>query len=260
MSPNTGQALDEGPEIGVGVRSVLRACSLLSAFSFEHPRIGLAELSAAVRLPKPTTYRIATSLVSAGYMMQGEDGRYELGSKLLECGAIVRHNLNPMRACSTATSALAETTGGTVLVAQFDWVTAEVVIVDRRDSQHPLSVLSPVGRRSTVPPGCLTKAMLSGVPAADCEALLERAEFRDLVSGPRRDAARLLHEIELAREAGFAIEQNEYVDGVSGVGVPVLSDGLRPTAALAVVGPSSRLSESDLRRIGALMLDVCRAL
>jgi DNA-binding IclR family transcriptional regulator len=252
--------VDSDADTGVGVRSVLRACSLLSAFSFEQPRLALAELASAVRLPKPTTYRIAASLVSAGYMMQGEDGRYELGPKLLEGGAIVRSNLNPMRACSVAAGALAETTGETVLVAQFDWATAEVTIVDRRDSQHALSVLSPVGRRSKAPPGCLTKALLSGVSAAECETLLERVEFRDLASAPQSDAATLLSEIELARDTGFAVEQNEYIDGVSGVGVPVLSDGLRPTAALAVVGPSSRLGESDLRRIGALMLDLCRAL
>jgi DNA-binding IclR family transcriptional regulator len=236
-------------------RSVSRACVLLSAFSLDEPRLTLLELSKRVDLPKPTVYRLASSLVAAGFMNQAEDGRYGLGFKLLELGAVVRENLDLVTTCLPDMRVLAERTGETVILGQVDWATREVVIVHRIDSAHSLSVLSPTGRRSSIPPGCLGKAVLMGLDRASARAVLEQLDLRGSTPRTHTDKAALLEELERCRAAGFAAEQDEYRDGVSGVAAPVVFEGGSPHGAVGVVGPTSRL-HGELERIGALVRDV----
>ncbi len=153
-------------------RSVERACALLGAFAPEQPRLTLGALAAGTNLPKPTAHRIVTTLVQCGFMAQHEDGTYALGFRLLSLGAIVRENLDVVRACAPAMERLARATGETVILGEADWAAREVTIVHRVDSSHTLSVLSPIGRRSAIPPGALGKALLIGLADAELEAVL----------------------------------------------------------------------------------------
>jgi DNA-binding IclR family transcriptional regulator len=236
-------------------RSVSRACLLLSAFSLDEPRLTLLELAKRVDLPKPTVYRLASSLVAAGFMSQAEDGRYGLGFKLLELGAVVRENLDLVRTCLPDMRVLAERTGETVILGQVDWKTREVVIVHRIDSAHSLSVLSPTGRRSSIPPGCLGKAVLMGLDVESARAMLEELDLRASTPRTHTDKAALLDELDRCRKVGFAAEEDEYRDGVSGVAAPVVFESGRPHGAVGVVGPSTRL-HGELEQIGALVRDL----
>lgn len=232
----------------------------MNAFSLDEPRLTLVELARRISLPKPTTYRIASTLVTAGYMAQGEDGRYALGPRLMELGGIVGQSLDVVRACRPAVDAIAEATGETVIVAEPDWETGDIIIVARRDSPHALSILSPVGRRSPIPPGALGKALLSGLTEEARESMLARLKLSKLTPRTHTSRRDLLEELAEAHTAGFAVEQEEFVEGVSAVAVPVLFDGSKPLAAIGVMGPSTRISQQDLRRFGQVMRQLTRSL
>lgn len=233
-------------------RSVERACSVLSCFTLSEPRLTLLELARRTGLPKPTVHRLATTLQVAGFMSQAEDGRYGLGFKLLELGAVVRDHLDIVATCAPAMRSVAGATGESVLLGRADWDVNEVVIVQRIDSSHSLSVLSPIGRRSPIPPGCLGKALLMGLDPAQAQATLEQMELVRLTPKTHTDKPALLAELEQARAVGYAVEEDEFLEDVSGVAVPVVFDGGRPLGALAVVGPSTRM-HGELVRIGELL-------
>jgi DNA-binding IclR family transcriptional regulator len=57
------------------VRTVERACAVLSAFSVAEPSLSLRELAARVGLPKATVHRLAGSLVASGTLEHRDDGR-----------------------------------------------------------------------------------------------------------------------------------------------------------------------------------------
>lgn len=242
-----------------GNRSVERACLLLDCFELAEPELTLAQLSGRSGLPKPTTHRLAASLVAAGFMSQGQDGRYRLGFKLLELGAVVREHLDIVAACSPAMRAIAEATGESVLLARAEWDTDEVVLVQRIDSAHALSVLSPIGRRSKLAPGCLGRALLMGLDPASAKATLDALEVDPLTVRTQTDKQLLLAELDEARKRGYAFDHGEYLPDVSGVAVPVISEGGRPLGALGVVGPSTRI-RGEIDRISAALLDIAAPL
>jgi len=252
--PQTEQVLrrEERPPAN---RSVDRACAVLSAFTIDQPTLTLAELARRVDLPKPTVHRLVSSLVARGFMIHRSDGRYGLGVKLMECGAVVRENLDVVRQCASAVDAVATATAETVLVAAADWPTQELVVVARTDSPHMLSVISPVGRRLKMPPGgSLARALLSALPPAEAASIIGRLPLEPSTPKTHVDKRVLLRDLEEARELGFAAERDEYIDGVSGVAVPVIFDATRPLAGIAVVGPTSRLAD-EIARIGELLRD-----
>lgn len=78
---------------------------------------------------------------------------------------------------------------------------------------------------------------------------------RPLTSGARTEPRWLAAELAAGREVGFAIADEELIEGVSGVAGPVISEAGHPLAALGVVGPSLRLA-GELERIGALARDL----
>lgn len=236
-----------------------RACALLSAFSLGEGRLSLRELVALVGLPRATVYRLAASLVTTGFLEYGQDGRYSLGMKISELGACARSAVDVVSLCSPVLEKLASATGETVLLGAADWETLELTVMAARVSSLPLSVHPVTGRRVTIPPGCLSKALLLGLPVAEAEDLLSRLPLPALTSKTHTDPAQLRREIARARTVGFATAEEEYLDGVSGVGVPVIFQAGWPRAAIGVVGPSLRIN-SQLERIGQLALELTAAL
>ena len=246
-------ALGLAAERSLSNRSVERASRLLSVFSLSEPWLSLSELARRAELPKATAHRLAAALRSCGLLIQAPDGRYGLGIRLLELGAVVRENLDAHQLSRGAIEAIAAATGETVLLVIVDWPAREILLVARRDSPHPLSVLQPVGLRQPIPlVGAFAKALLSRLPPPELEEIVN--ELTRNPSMPRMIEPRLLlRQVALARQNGYASEQDQYFDGVTGVAVPVIYDGDRPLAALGVVGPTSRLAEK-IPSLGAVLI------
>jgi DNA-binding IclR family transcriptional regulator len=232
---------------------------VLSAFSPAEPQLSLGELAAKVELPKATVHRLARSLVATGFLEHRVDGRYALSLKLSELGALVRSDLDVVSVCSTAVDALAAATRETVLLGAADWDTLELTVVGARVSPQQLSVVPMTGQRLTIPPGCMGKALLLGLSAAEVDSVLQRLPLPALTRKTHTDRVQFASEIARARVLGFAVAEGEYLDGVSGVAVPVMFEADRPRAAIGVVGPSSRIG-GQLQRIGELALELTRAL
>ncbi len=256
MGPGTPHdAANLGVGAAVANRSVERACRLLSAFTIERPFLTLAELAGDTGLPKATAHRLAAALRACGFLTQTEDGRYGLGVKLLELGAVLRESMDVVQLCGRAMDAIAAASGETVLLVKVDWERREVLLVARRNSPHPLAVGTLFGRPQPIPPGgALGKALLAGLAPSELGAVIDGLHL--VATTPKTPIERrlLLRHIAEAREVGFASEQDEFIEGGAGVAVPVIFEEDRPLAAIGVVGPTSRIAD-EIPSLGALLLD-----
>jgi len=73
--------------------------------------------------------------------------------------------------------------------------TLELTIVAARVSPQQLSVHPMTGQRLTIPPGCLCKALLLGLPSAEAEDVLARLPLPALTPKTHTDRAKLAEEI-----------------------------------------------------------------
>jgi DNA-binding IclR family transcriptional regulator len=233
---------------------VERACAVLSAFTVAAPRMSLRDLADRAGLPKPTVHRLASSLVATGFMTHGDDGSYALGPQLSELGAVVRSGLDVVSTCMPAVEALAEATGESVILASAHWENLEMSIVGGKHSPQRLSVTPVAGERMTMPPGALTKALLAAIPPDEADAIIAQLPWPALTPKTHTDRAQLIADVATAREHGYAVSEEEFVDGVTGVAVPVMFHEGRPLAAVSVIAPAFRVA-NRADHIGRLALD-----
>src|SRR5690625_7438545 len=77
-------------------QSVLKALAILSLF-IEEEELSLQEITEKTNIPKPTAYRLLTTLESEGILYNVKtsthDSRYGLGLKLLELGNLVAERI-----------------------------------------------------------------------------------------------------------------------------------------------------------------------
>lgn len=253
------EALTSGVD-GAANRSVQRACRIMSAFTMEQPLLTLTELAQRTELPKATAHRLASALRGCGFLTQVEDGRYGLGVRLLELGAVVREHLHVVQLCNSAMDAIAAATGETVLLVTVDWTRREMLLVARRNSPHPLAVGTLFGRPQPIPPGgAMGKALLAGLPPDQVEPVVDDLDLVATTPNTPIERRLLIRQVTQAREAGFASEQDEFIEGASGVAVAVIFEEARPLAAIGVVGPTSRLADK-VGDLGVLLLDVTATL
>lgn len=236
-----------------GVRSVERALDILTAFSALHPRLPLRELAEIVGLPKPSTHRIAVSLVERGFLRQDGEGHYSLGSRLLELGGLVSNTAALTQLTRGPVEELSRQTGETILVAEVDWIGRTLLITHKRDATHALAVVSPIGRRSGLGNGCIGKAVLSQLDAAEADELVPQLHLAARTRRSIVDHELFRADVAEAARRGFATESNEFIDGVSGVAAAVSVADSRPLGAVAIVTPASRSPRRRLDHLGRLL-------
>jgi IclR family acetate operon transcriptional repressor len=80
------------------------------------------------------------------------------------------------------------------------------------------------------------------LPQPRREALLDRTELKPHTGKTLVDRASLARALDEARERGYALDDEEYDDGVRCVAVAVGPIGA-PVAAISISGPASRLTK-----------------
>ena len=222
------------------VNTVSHAVLMLEAFSAQ-PVLGLNELSRAVGIPRASALRILRTLMAHGIVGRAET-KYRLTRRLMELGASAGSPQAMQIAVSEVLQELVKRTGETSHFAQLDG--AQVVYIAKHDSPHPIRMHSDVGWRGPVHATAVGKALLALKPAAEVRSLLpaklERLTAKSIVS-----KAKLLDELVLIAQRGYAVDDEELIDGLRCVAVAVPEAG----GALSVAGPASRMGDKRLVEI-----------
>ncbi|MEW5962809.1 MAG: IclR family transcriptional regulator [Pseudomonadota bacterium] len=240
------------PDVADRLSALEKSLLVLEAVA-SHPRpVGLPDLTAELGLPRQTIHRVLQQLSETGLLIRDPSReRYAIGPRLnaLALAALsTRNQAAPVRAI------LAETVrkvGETCNVGVLDGL--EFVYLDRIEAEWSLRVHLAAGSR--VPAYCTSggKVLLAYLDAGIRDALLGavplRAYTRNTITSPDTLAA----ELDRIRAAGFAVNDEEYTVGIIGAAVPILDRTGRALGALALHGPSPRLSVERAReQIAAL--------
>ncbi|MGV8882883.1 MAG: IclR family transcriptional regulator [Rhodoglobus sp.] len=226
---------NSGSESGPELQSVARAGALLFAFSAERPELGLTQLSAAAGLSKPTTHRVAQTLITLGLLEQSEESRaYRLGVRLLQLAHVVEASLDIRAEARAPLRELRDTTGETVylMLRRGD----QAFCAERIEGSHTMRSLStPPGTFVPLSVGAAGTAILSTMDPAAARVAL----------GSARSNHDLLGRIELARVNGYAFSQGDVTEGVGAIAVPLRDERGTAVGAISLGGLLSRVQASE---------------
>jgi DNA-binding IclR family transcriptional regulator len=226
------------------VQAVQHCLELIDVLAQHGQARGVTELSAELHLAKSTVYRMLQTLVGHGYAVQEPaSGRYRLGLKFLELGALVLNGLSIRTIAQPHLQALMEKTRETVQLGLLEG--HEVVYADKIESQQTIRMYSRVGRRSPLHCTALGKSLLAYQPEETVRAVLA-GELRRYTPYTITAASRLREELQRIREEGYALDNEEFEEGLRCVAAPVRDHTEAVAASLGVAGPAARLGSGQL--------------
>jgi IclR family KDG regulon transcriptional repressor len=238
--------------------AVDKAFELVAALPVGGTTAGITELSRSLALPKSTVYRLLQALERHGIVDRVEN-RYRLGCRLHELGTSV-YEAQPgtiHEAVAPAMIHLQQKCRETVHLGVL--CDGEVILLGRLHGLRstPSGVL--IGSRFPAHSSALGKALLAHSPI-EAERLLS-APLASRTPYTIAKGASFRRELEITRQRGIAISNQEARPNVSCIAAALLDDTDRPVAALAISAPSVGFDEEGygalLRRVA---LDAQRSL
>lgn len=240
--------MNETQEVAESEKSpVLKALRLLFQIARDSEPMTLADLTRAMRLPKPTVYRLALALEQAGFLQKDPlSKRYLIGAQLEELSLCAIRSGASHGARRLMMNGLAESIGARINLAVVK--SGKLLLVEWVESTSPLRVdLRP---EAHIPVHCSASGKLLvafGSPSMR-DVLMQSAPFKALTRRTITSARAMARELSEIRRRGHAEDSEEFLAGVNCLAVPVRNADGEVVAGLAAMAPTSSLPMPKLRR------------
>jgi DNA-binding IclR family transcriptional regulator len=202
-------------------RSLERALTILSVFNHDRPWLTLAQLADIARLPKTTMVRLCATLVEFGFLSYDpQANQYSLGLKLVELGSVVLANLSLRTIVSPYLTQLHLKINKTTFlgILQDD----ELVYIDKKEDLRNIMVFaSNVGTRRPLYFGMFGQLLMAYLPEPEVNRILMAKPLTAFTKKSITDEDTFRERLKTIRKNGFAIDDGEAIDGVSGFAAPI---------------------------------------
>lgn len=211
--------------------------AILGAFDSSRPLLSLTDISRRTGQPLSTTHRIVGELVEGQLLTRDGHGLYRIGLKMWELGEI---GVGPLREAATPwLNDLYVQVGENVQLAIRDG--RDALYLAKVHGKVSIPILSRVGGRLPLHTTGVGKVLLAHSSPAEIHAYvsrpLERPTPYSLV-----EPGRLMRDLRLTRERGYATTGEEMSLGSCSLAVPIRHPADdRVAAALGVVVPTRRI-------------------
>ena len=240
------------------VRAVERALQILGCFDEEHPERGISEIAQVVDLHKATAHRIVTTLVNYGYLERAVDGqKYRLGLELTNLGFKVIRRMDLRREALSFMTQLVQQWDETCDLSIFDQ--GEVFYIEVMQGNRALTIAAAVGQR--LPAHCTAsgKLFMAYLPPEELDVILSKklvAYTENTITSPDK----LLKQLEIIRNQGYAMDDEEMEVGVRAVSAPICNSQGAVIAAVSIPSPTSRMTLDRIPEIVSSLTEATRAI
>ncbi|MPY88943.1 MAG: helix-turn-helix domain-containing protein [Luteitalea sp.] len=241
-----------------GIKVLHKALNVLETIRGSAAGLGLADVSRRIGLPKPTVYRILSTLEARGYLDRREDGRYRLARRLTQepdqasVEEVLRCVARPVM------QALADSCKETVNLGVLDG--SEVTVIETIESPHAVRMSSKVGNRRYLHSTALGKVILADLDESEVLRFVRRKSLPRLTPKTIADVDQLLEELRKVRQQGHAMDNQEHEPDGRCLGAGIRGVGGRVVGALSISGPAHRMTRPYVRSLLPHLLEACEAI
>lgn len=232
------------------VPNLHRALQIIDFMAHEPAGCGVTEISARLGFPKNSVFRIIKTLQAHDYIIESNH-TYRLSSKLLALGYANLSEVNLVEESIDVMRALRDEAKETVLLGTV--LGLHGVVVEQVLGSHEIKFSIDIGHNFYLHTAAPGKAMLAFLPEAERARLLDSIEYVRFNKRTVRNRKELERVLKSVQEKGYAVDCAERIEGLHGVACPVINYLDYPVAALWITGPSYRMPQSELDRLGPIV-------
>lgn len=249
----------KGSEERATHRSLERGLHVIETVVATAGGASLAETARRIGLHRSTTHHLLQALVGMGYLNQDpRTRRYHPSTQLarLSGPASEASNLDQIahpfladlaRRCDEAVSLTVYREGVATVIARRDPNNAPRTAPDD-DAPLPLHATAS------------GKIILAWRPEAERAAMVNQLTLERLTANTIDNRAVIEAELRRIRNAGFAVDDEEYQTGIRAIAAPILDRTGQGVAALCVVGPKVRMTRQKIKALRDPLGELARLL
>jgi DNA-binding IclR family transcriptional regulator len=224
--------------------SITRVLALIETIAASRDPVRPADLIEQLGIPKPSLHRLLQQLEAEGYLYTNLRGMVVPDERLCEIGFGVLYSTR-FRALRQATlQTLSEKVGETCGISIPDG--SQMRYYDRYQSNWPLQLHLPVGSRTPLWATASGKLYLASLPPKRRNALIDNLPLTRLARNTITDTGRLKAEIDKIASTKIGLDNEEFVDGMNAISVPIYDHEGRVFACLFTHAPIIRKNLDEL--------------
>jgi len=235
-----------------------RTIAVLRSLADSDTDLPAAEIARQLRLHKSTVHRLLVVLEHYRLIKKGPDGTFRLGTGLIELGDRASARLQLSERSEPFLRELANQTGEGAHVTVLSG--AEMLAIAHVEGRWNLQSLTRTGLRTQIHCTAAGKAVLAFLSEDACDDLIARLTFTRYT--PRTIVKPTAFRLELmrVRQAGFAIDDEEFEEGLRCVGAPIFDHRGHVIASISMAAPVFRLRKERIPQVARLVMTAAQGL
>lgn len=233
---------------GGEVQSLDRAIALLRILA-EADGMSLSDIAKKADLPASTAHRLLATLQKRQLVNHdGENGLWTVGLGLFRIGAAYLRIRKLPDVGRPVIRRLLHETDETVNLAMFDG--NELVVVAQAECHAPVRAFFRLGARLPLHASAAGKAILAAASPGFRGACMVQIRYEPFTVRTHRSERELVDDLAETVERGYGLDTEEHTLGMRAVAAPIFNEWREPIGAVSVSGPSVRMSDDRVQRLG----------
>jgi len=238
--------------------TVKKAFQILDLVAKRDKRLTVSDLSRELGISKSTVHGIAQALEGTGAIVRDDKTkRYSLGLTLVELGRKAYARIDLRGIARPFMEELMRSTRQSVFlgIRSGNYVS----IVDIAECTQDLKITAHIGARLPLLVGATGKIFMASLAEQEAVRLIRSMKLRRDTEKSIIDPDCYIEEVRKARELGYALDEEEYLQGVRAAAVSIRVPGM-PISAIWVVGFTQSMRDANMTTIAIAMKETAAAI
>lgn len=240
-----------------GIPNLSKACEVLRKLVDYPDGVSFPHLHKATRIPRTSLIRICETLIHQGFIEQDGDRLMSLGPEMMRIGAVFLSRFDVRIQSLPYLTELAESTRGTAHLAVLAGHHALIVAVE--ESPERIRAVSFPGFMADLHCSSTGKCFLAfGI--RDAEGMIRSLDMTARTPHTITSPDVLIASLSGIRNSGYAIDDEEYSEGVRCCAAPVYDLNRKVVAAIGITAPKTLYPAGSMDRVAPIVKDVAARL
>ncbi len=233
------------------VPAVDKTFAILDLLAKSKDSLGISEITRALNFNKSTVFNISHTLADLGILKQAPDNKFSLGIKFYLLGRASRIGSEIISTIHPYLERIHQKTHLSVFLGVRSDLHA--IIVDKVDATFDIKISSEIGMRLPLLAGAGGKAMLSQISDREIDRILSKNGLQRYTRHTVVDKIRYKKMLQKTRQDGFAVDKEEYIEGIRALAVPLKVNRGSSQFAIWAVGLKRQVADEVIATYSGLL-------